>query len=156
LKEDEKMIQLKVNGVDRSFNGDPEMPLLWYLRDELNLTGTKFGCGIALCGACTVHKNGAAIRSCVSAVRDVAGADITTIEGLAQNGLHPVQKAWMQVNVPQCGYCQPGQIMQAVAFLNSTKNPTDQQIDDAMGGNLCRCGTYQRIRAAIKRAAEER
>jgi len=150
------MIQLKVNGVDRSFNGDPEMPLLWYLRDELNLTGTKFGCGIALCGACTVHKNGAAIRSCVSAVRDVAGAHITTIEGLAQNGLHPVQKTWMQVNVPQCGYCQPGQIMQAVAFLNSTKNPTDQQIDDAMGGNLCRCGTYQRIRAAIKRAAEER
>jgi isoquinoline 1-oxidoreductase subunit alpha len=149
------MIQLKVNGVDRSFNGDPEMPLLWYLRDELKLTGTKFGCGIALCGACTVHKNGEAIRSCVTAMHDMAGADITTIEGLEKNGLHPVQKAWMQVNVPQCGYCQPGQIMQAVAFLNSTKNPTDQQIDDAMAGNICRCGTYQRIRAAIKAAANE-
>jgi isoquinoline 1-oxidoreductase alpha subunit len=147
------VVRLKVNGVDRSFNGDPEMPLLWYLRDELNLTGAKFGCGIALCGACTVHKNGDAIRSCVTAMGDMAGADITTIEGLEQNGLHPVQKAWIQINVPQCGYCQPGQIMQAVAFLNSTKNPTDQQIDDAMGGNLCRCGTYQRIRAAIKKAA---
>jgi isoquinoline 1-oxidoreductase subunit alpha len=153
MKGDEKVVRLKVNGVDRSFNGDPEMPLLWYLRDELNLTGAKFGCGIALCGACTVHKNGDAIRSCVTAMGDMAGADITTIEGLEQNGLHPVQKAWIQINVPQCGYCQPGQIMQAVAFLNSTKNPTDQQIDDAMGGNLCRCGTYQRIRAAIKKAA---
>jgi isoquinoline 1-oxidoreductase subunit alpha len=149
------MIQLKVNGVDRSFNGDPEMPLLWYLRDELQLTGAKFGCGIALCGACTVHKNGEAIRSCVSAMGDMSGADIMTIEGLEKNGLHPVQKAWMQVNVPQCGYCQPGQIMQAVAFLNSTKQPTDQQIDEAMAGNICRCGTYQRIRAAIKAAAHQ-
>jgi len=147
------MVRLKVNGIDRSFDGDPEMPLLWFLRDELKLTGAKFGCGIALCGACTVHKNGDAIRSCVSAMSDMAGADITTIEGLEQNGLHPVQKAWIQINVPQCGYCQPGQIMQAVAFLNSTKNPTDQQIDETMGGNLCRCGTYQRIRAAIKKAA---
>jgi isoquinoline 1-oxidoreductase alpha subunit len=153
MKGDEKVVRLKVNGIDRSFDGDPEMPLLWYLRDELQLTGAKFGCGIALCGACTVHKNGDAIRSCVTAMGDMAGADITTIEGLEQNGLHPVQKAWIQINVPQCGYCQPGQIMQAVAFLNSTKNPTDQQIDDAMGGNLCRCGTYQRIRAAIKKAA---
>jgi isoquinoline 1-oxidoreductase subunit alpha len=148
------MIQFKVNGVDRSFDGDPEMPLLWYLRDELRLTGTKFGCGIALCGACTVHKNGEAIRSCVTAMRDMAGTEIMTIEGLGQNGLHPVQKAWMQVNVPQCGYCQPGQIMQAVALLNGKKKPTDQEIDEAMAGNICRCGTYQRIRAAIKTAAE--
>ena len=150
------MIQIKVNGVDRSFDGDPEMPLLWYLRDELRLTGTKFGCGIALCGACTVHKNGEAIRSCVTAMRDMAGTEIMTIEGLGQNGLHPVQKAWMQVNVPQCGYCQPGQIMQAVALLNGKKKPTDQEIDEAMAGNICRCGTYQRIRAAIKTAAEGR
>jgi isoquinoline 1-oxidoreductase alpha subunit len=150
------MIQFKVNGVDRSFDGDPEMPLLWYLRDELRLTGTKFGCGIALCGACTVHKNGEAIRSCVTAMRDMAGTEIMTIEGLGQNGLHPVQKAWMQINVPQCGYCQPGQIMQAVALLNGKKKPTDQEIDEAMAGNICRCGTYQRIRAAIKTAAEGR
>jgi isoquinoline 1-oxidoreductase subunit alpha len=150
------MIRFKVNGVDRSFDGDPEMPLLWYLRDELRLTGTKFGCGIALCGACTVHKNGEAIRSCVTAMRDMAGTEIMTIEGLGQNGLHPVQKAWMQVNVPQCGYCQPGQIMQAVALLNGKKKPTDQEIDEAMAGNICRCGTYQRIRVAIKTAAEGR
>jgi isoquinoline 1-oxidoreductase subunit alpha len=150
------MIQFKVNGVDRSFDGDAEMPLLWYLRDILGLTGTKFGCGIALCGACTVHKNGEAIRSCVTAMRDMAGTEITTIEGLSQNGLHPVQKAWIKVNVPQCGYCQPGQIMQAVALLNGKKKPTDQEIDEAMAGNICRCGTYQRIRAAIKTAAEGR
>ncbi len=150
------MIQFKVNGVDRSFDGDPEMPLLWYLRDELRLTGTKFGCGIALCGACTVHKNGEAIRSCVVAMREMAATEITTIEGLANKGLHPVQKAWMQINVPQCGYCQPGQIMQAVALLNGKKKPTDQEIDEAMAGNICRCGTYQRIRAAIKTAAEGR
>jgi isoquinoline 1-oxidoreductase subunit alpha len=150
------MIQFKVNGVDRSFDGDPEMPLLWYLRDELRLTGTKFGCGIALCGACTVHKNGEAIRSCVVAMREMAATEITTIEGLANKGLHPVQKAWMQINVPQCGYCQPGQIMQAVALLNGNKKPTDQEIDEAMAGNICRCGTYQRIRAAIKTAAEGR
>jgi isoquinoline 1-oxidoreductase subunit alpha len=150
------MIQFKVNGVDRSFDGDPEMPLLWYLRDALRLTGTKFGCGIALCGACTVHKNGEAIRSCVVAMREMAATEITTIEGLANKGLHPVQKAWMQINVPQCGYCQPGQIMQAVALLNGNKKPTDQEIDEAMAGNICRCGTYQRIRAAIKTAAEGR
>jgi len=149
-------MQIKVNGVQHTFNGDPEMPLLWYLRDELRLTGTKFGCGIALCGACTVHKNGEAIRSCVTAMRDMAGTEIMTIEGLGQNGLHPVQKAWMQINVPQCGYCQPGQIMQAVALLNGKKKPTDQEIDEAMAGNICRCGTYQRIRAAIKTAAEGR
>jgi len=147
------VIQIKINGVQQTFNGDPEMPLLWYLRDELGLTGTKFGCGIALCGACTVHKNGESIRSCVVAMRALAGTEITTIEGLANNGLHPVQQAWMRVNVPQCGYCQPGQIMQAAALLNNQKNPTDQQIDEAMAGNICRCGTYQRIRAAIKTAA---
>ncbi len=148
------MIQIKINGVQQTFNGDPEMPLLWYLRDELKLTGTKFGCGIALCGACTVHKNGEAIRSCVVAMRDLSGAEITTIEGLESKGLHPVQQAWMRANVPQCGYCQPGQIMQAAAFLKNQKKPTDEQIDEAMSGNICRCGTYQRIRAAIKMAAE--
>ena len=148
------MIQLKVNGIQRSFDGDPQMPLLWYLRDELRLTGTKFGCGIALCGACTAHKNGEAIRSCVTPMSTLAGAEITTIEGLSKNGLHPVQKAWMQVNVPQCGYCQPGQMMQAAALLKSKKNPSDADIDDAMSGNICRCGTYQRIRVAIKAAAE--
>ncbi len=148
------MIQLKVNGIQRSFDGDPQMPLLWYLRDELRLTGTKFGCGIALCGACTAHKNGEAIRSCVTPMSTLAGAEITTLEGLSENGLHPVQKAWIQVNVPQCGYCQPGQMMQAVALLKSKKNPSDADIDDAMSGNICRCGTYQRIRVAIKAAAE--
>jgi len=148
------VIQIKINGVQQTFNGDPEMPLLWYLRDELKLTGTKFGCGIALCGACTVHKNGEAIRSCVVAMRDLSGAEITTIEGLESKGLHPVQQAWMRANVPQCGYCQPGQIMQAAAFLKNQKRPTDEQIDEAMSGNICRCGTYQRIRAAIKMAAE--
>jgi isoquinoline 1-oxidoreductase alpha subunit len=150
------MIQVKVNGVQHNFDGDPQMPLLWYLRDELRLTGTKFGCGVALCGACTVHKNGEAIRSCVTAVGTLAGADITTIEGLSENGLHPVQKAWIQVNVPQCGYCQPGQMMQAAALLRTKKNPSDAEIDDAMSGNICRCGTYQRIRAAIKAAAEDK
>jgi isoquinoline 1-oxidoreductase subunit alpha len=149
------MIQLKVNGVQRTFDGDPQMPLLWYLRDELRLTGTKFGCGVALCGACTVHKNGEAIRSCVTSIGTLAGAEITTIEGLSQNGLHAVQKAWIQVNVPQCGYCQPGQMMQAAALLKSKKNPSDADIDEAMSGNICRCGTYQRIRAAIKAAVEE-
>jgi isoquinoline 1-oxidoreductase subunit alpha len=149
------MIQLNVNGVQRTFDGDPQMPLLWYLRDELRFTGTKFGCGVALCGACTVHKNGEAIRSCVTSMRTLAGAEITTIEGLSENGLHAVQKAWMQANVPQCGYCQPGQMMQAAALLKSKKNPSDADIDDAMSGNICRCGTYQRIRAAIKAAVEE-
>jgi len=149
------MIPLKVNGVQRTFDGDPQMPLLWYLRDELRLTGTKFGCGVALCGACTVHKNGEAIRSCVTSMGTLAGAEITTIEGLSENGLHAVQKAWMQVNVPQCGYCQPGQMMQAAALLKSKKNPSDADIDDAMSGNICRCGTYQRIRAAIRAAVEE-
>jgi isoquinoline 1-oxidoreductase alpha subunit len=148
------MIQLKVNGTEQSFSGDPEMPLLWYLRDVLGLTGSKFGCGVGLCGACTVHVNGEAKRSCVTAMRDTAGKEITTVEGLEPSGLHAVQKAWMQINVPQCGYCQAGQIMQAAALLSSKKKPTDQEIDQAMTGNICRCGTYQRIRAAIKEAAE--
>ena len=147
------MIRFKVNGVERSFDGDSEMPLLWYLRDVLGLTGTKFGCGVALCGACTVHQNGEAIRSCVVPVRAVAGAEITTIEGIAGKGLHPVQKAWMDLNVPQCGYCQAGQIMQAIALLKSKPRPSDQDINEMMSGNICRCGTYQRIRAAIKAAA---
>ena len=149
------MIQLKVNGADQSFSGDSEMPLLWYLRDVLGMTGSKFGCGVGLCGACTVHVNGQAKRSCITAMRDTAGKEITTVEGIEMNGLHPVQKAWMQINVPQCGYCQVGQIMQAAALLSTKKNPTSQEIDEAMSGNICRCGTYQRIRAAIKAAAEE-
>lgn len=149
------MIQLVVNGTQRSFDGDPEMPLLWYLRDILRLTGTKFGCGVGLCGACTVHKNGEAVRACITPMSSAAGAQITTIEGIGANGLHPVQRAWMQINVPQCGYCQPGQMMQAAALLASTPRPTDQQIDEGMAANICRCGTYQRIRAAIKAAAQE-
>ena len=149
------MIQLKVNGTQQSFNGDPEMPLLWYLRDVLGLTGSKFGCGVGLCGACTVHVNGQAKRSCVTAMREASGQEITTVEGNDMNGLHPVQKAWMRINVPQCGYCQVGQIMQTISLLNSKKNPTNQEIDEAMSGNICRCGTYQRIRAAINEAAEE-
>jgi Aerobic-type carbon monoxide dehydrogenase, small subunit CoxS/CutS homologs len=148
------MIRFKVNGVERTFDGDADMPLLWYVRDILGMTGTKFGCGMSLCGACTVHKNGEAIRSCITPIGTLAGAEIVTIEGLAGNELHPVQRAWMQVNVPQCGYCQSGQIMQAAALFNKKKRPTDQEIDQAMSGNICRCGTYQRIRAAIKAAAE--
>jgi isoquinoline 1-oxidoreductase alpha subunit len=149
------MIQLKVNGAEHSFDGDPEMPLLWYLRDVLGLTGSKFGCGVGLCGACTVHVNGQATRSCVTTMRVTAGKEVTTVEGLEKNGLHPVQKAWMHFNVPQCGYCQVGQMMQAAALLSSNKKPTDHEIDEAMSGNICRCGTYQRIRAAIKVAAGE-
>ena len=149
------MIQLKVNGTEQSFSGDAEMPLLWYLRDVLRLRGSKFGCGVGLCGACTVHVNGQASRSCVTAMRDTAGKEITTVEGLAPNGLHAVQKAWIQINVPQCGYCQVGQIMQAAALLNNKKKPIDHGIEEAMSGNICRCGTYQRIRAAIKAAAGE-
>ena len=150
------MIQLNVNGTERSFDGDPEMPLLWYLRDILGLTGAKFGCGIGLCGACTVHKNGQAVRACITPMSSAAGGQIATIEGIGAQGLHPVQKAWIEINVPQCGYCQPGQMMQAIALLAGTPKPTDQQIDDGMAANICRCGTYQRIRAAIKVAAEER
>lgn len=149
------MIQLKVNNISHSFDGDPEMPLLWYLRDILGLTGTKYGCGIGVCGACMVHQNGEAVRSCMTPVRAATAAEIVTIEGLGADGLHPVQKAWMEHNVPQCGYCQAGQIMQAVALLKQKPRPTDQDIDGWMAGNICRCGTYQRIRAAIKAAAGE-
>jgi isoquinoline 1-oxidoreductase subunit alpha len=147
------MIELKVNGSKRQFDGDPDMPLLWYVRDLLQLTGTKFGCGAGLCGACTVHVNGMATRSCVTAMKNAAGKDVTTIEGLSPKGDHALQRAWRQQNVPQCGYCQVGQIMQAAALLKEHPKPTDQDIDQAMQGNICRCGTYQRIRAAIKLAA---
>jgi isoquinoline 1-oxidoreductase subunit alpha len=149
------MVHFKVNGQAQTFDGDPEMPLLWYLRDILGLTGTKFGCGMALCGACTVLQNGKAIRSCQKQMSTVEGIEITTIEGISANGPHAVQKAWAEVNVPQCGYCQPGQIMQAVSLLSSKPKPSDADIDDGMAGNICRCGTYQRIRAAIKTAAKE-
>jgi len=147
------MVTLRVNGVERSFEGDGAMPLLWYLRDELGLTGTKFGCGMALCGACTVHVNGAATRSCITPMLGVAGKGVTTIEGLSAKGDHPVQLAWRTHNVPQCGYCQAGQIMQAAALLRQTPKPTDAQIDAGMSGNICRCGTYARIRAAVRTAA---
>lgn len=153
---DGPMIQFSVNGDERRFDGDPELPLLWYLRDILGLTGTKFGCGAALCGCCTVHLNGDAIPSCSVAVRDVAGAEITTVEGISGTDIHPVQKAWMEHNVPQCGYCQAGQIMQAVALLRKNPKPSDQDIDAVMANNICRCGTYQRIRAAIHAAAADR
>jgi isoquinoline 1-oxidoreductase subunit alpha len=147
------MVKLRVNGQEQSFGGDPSMPLLWYLRDELGLTGTKFGCGVALCGACTVHIDGEAARSCITAVSDVGGRSVITIEGLDPDGNHPVQKAWRVLNVPQCGYCQAGQIMQAAALLASKKNPSEAEINDAMSGNICRCGCYQRITAAVKAAA---
>ena len=148
------MTSFFLNGKSVTVDDDPSTPLLWVIRDSLGLTGTKFGCGMALCGACTVHKNGEALRSCVAPMSSVAGAEIRTIEDISSNGLHPVQKMWMQFNVPQCGYCQSGQIMQAIALLKEKPKPTDQDIDDGMAGNICRCGTYQRIRAAIKGAAE--
>jgi isoquinoline 1-oxidoreductase subunit alpha len=147
------MIRLTVNGVDRSFDGDPSMPLLWYLRDELGLTGTKYSCGIAQCGSCTVHVDGEAARACITPVGDIAGKRVTTIEGLSADGSHPVQQAWRAIDVSQCGYCQSGQIMQAAALLAATPKPTDEEIDRAMSANLCRCGTYTRIRAAIRKAA---
>ena len=150
------MIELKVNDREYTFDGDPEMPLLWYLRDVLGLTGTKFGCGMALCGACTVHRNGEAIRSCVTPMKSLAGQNIRTIEDIGKNGLHPLQEMWIKFNVPQCGYCQSGQLMQAIALLHAKPKPSDSDIDDGMSGNICRCGTYQRIREAIKAAAEER
>jgi isoquinoline 1-oxidoreductase alpha subunit len=149
------MVRLKVNGSARTFDGDPEMPLLWYLRDILGLTGTKFGCGMALCGACTVLQNGKAVRSCSKQMGTLAGAEITTIEAIGGRGLNAVQQAWIEESVPQCGYCQPGQIMQAVSLLKTKPKPTDADIEAAMTGNICRCGTYQRIRAAIKLAAKE-
>ena len=151
------MIQLTINGKPAHFDGDPDMPLLWYVRDDLRLTGTRFGCGAGLCGACTVHVNGQAVRSCQTKMSTLETKTVLTIDALAANGtMHPVQRAWIAHNVPQCGYCQSGQIMSAVALLKATPAPTDADIDRAMTGNICRCGTYQRIRAAIHTAAKER
>jgi aerobic-type carbon monoxide dehydrogenase small subunit (CoxS/CutS family) len=149
-------ISFTLNGKSQSVEVDPQMPLLWVLRDTLNMTGTKFGCGMALCGACTVHINGEAARSCITPISAVSGKQITTIEGLSADGSHPVQQAWIEIDVPQCGYCQCGQIMSAAALLSKKSSPTDAEIDDFMSGNICRCGTYQRIRKAIHRAAEIR
>ena len=147
-------MQLTINNQTMDIDVDGNTPLLWVLRDEIGLTGTKYGCGMALCGACTVHVDGIPIRACVTPVAAVAGQAITTIEGLSSDRSHPVQQAWMELDVPQCGYCQSGQIMSAVALLANNPKPTDADIDAAMSGNLCRCGTYPRIRAAIHRAAE--
>ncbi len=149
------MIELTVNGKPHPVDVAPDTPLLWVLRDTLALTGTKYGCGMAQCGACTVHLDGQAIRSCSTPVGAAAGKKVTTIEGLSADGSHPLQQAWVAEQVPQCGYCQSGQIMQAAALLSQTPTPTDAEIDAAMAGNICRCGTYQRIRAAIHRAAQE-
>jgi len=149
------MVAFTLNGKTVEFSGSPEMPLLWYLRDELGYTGTKYGCGMGQCGSCTVHVNGEAQRSCVLTLAAVAGQSVTTIEGLSAQGDHPVQKAWMECGVAQCGYCQPGQIMQATALLRTNPHPTDAQIEEAMAGNICRCGSYPRIRDAIKLAASQ-
>ena len=148
------MATLTVNGTQRTWDGDASMPLLWYLRDELHMTGTKFGCGMALCGACTVHLDGKAVRSCVTPVARAEGKKITTIEGISPDLTHPLQLAWIEIDVPQCGYCQSGQIMSAAVLLAENAAPTDEDIDQAMSGNICRCGTYPRIRRAIHRAAE--
>ena len=148
------MINLRINGQDRTFDGDSSMPLMWYLRDGLGLTGTKFGCGVAICGACTVHLDGEAVRACGVLMSEAAGKSVTTIEGLDPKGEHPVQAAWRNLGVPQCGYCQAGQIMQAAALLAHTPAPSDQQILDAMSGNLCRCGCYQRIHQAVRAASK--
>lgn len=147
------MIKVKVNGVEQQIDADPEMPLLWVVRDILGLTGTKFGCGEALCGACTIHLDGNPVRACVTPLHRASNREITTIEGLSENGDHPVQKAWVELAVPQCGYCQAGQIMTAAALIAANPAPTDDDIDHSMAGNLCRCGTYVRIRAAVKKAA---
>jgi isoquinoline 1-oxidoreductase subunit alpha len=146
-------MKISVTKQQKDYSGDPDMPLMWYLRDELGLTGTKFGCGTGLCGACTVHINGKAERSCVVPMSTVKG-EVTTIEGLSPDGNHPMQKAWRALNVPQCGYCQPGQIMNAAALMNQTKNPSDQQINEMMAGNICRCGCYERIAEAVKVAVK--
>ena len=146
--------KLNVNGEIHNIDVDPSTPILWVLRDHLNLVGTKFGCGIAQCGACSIHLNSMAVRSCQLPVASVGNGNITTIEGLSENGEHPVQKAWIENDVPQCGYCQSGQIMQAASLLKSNPNPTDEEIESAMDGNLCRCGTYTRIKKAIKRAVK--
>jgi len=147
-------LTITINGKQQEVNADPNMPLLWVIRDLLGLTGTKFGCGVAQCGACTVHLNGEAIRSCVTKVSRAAGQQVTTIEGLSKGNNHPLQIAWAEFDVPQCGYCQSGQLMSAAVLLRENPNPTDQDIDDAMSGNICRCGTYPRIRAAIHKAAK--
>ncbi len=147
------MINTTINGEPHRFDGDADMPLLWYLRDEAGLTGTKFGCGAALCGACTVHVGGQPVRSCITPMSNVDGQAVTTIEGLSKDGIHPLQVAWRALNVPQCGYCQAGQIMQAAALLAESPKPSDAEIDSSMSGNICRCGTYPRIRAAIHQAA---
>jgi aerobic-type carbon monoxide dehydrogenase small subunit (CoxS/CutS family) len=147
------MITLNLNGRDTTLDVDEDMPLLWALRDIAGLTGTKYGCGMALCGACTVHLQGAPVRSCVTPVSAASGKRVTTIEGLSGDNSHPVQRAWIELDVPQCGYCQSGQIMSAAALLTQNPQPSDADIDAAMAGNICRCGTYQRIRAAIHRAA---
>lgn len=146
-------INLNINGKKQTLDVDPNTPMLWVLREHLNLVGTKFGCGMAQCGACTILFEGTAVRSCQLPVSSAENKEITTIEGLSENGDHPVQKAWLEIDVPQCGYCQAGQIMNAVSLLNSNPNPTDEQIEAAMQGNICRCGTYVRIKAAIKAAA---
>jgi isoquinoline 1-oxidoreductase subunit alpha len=150
------MISLTVNGKPQAFDGDPEMPLLWYLRDVLQMTGTKFGCGMALCGACTVHVDGGATRACVTPMSAVADKKVTTIEGLDLNGEHALQEAWRKHGVPQCGYCQAGQIMSAAALLATNKKPSSADIDNAMSGNICRCGTYPRIKAAIEDVASRK
>lgn len=147
------MISLTINGVKQGFGGDPNTPVLWYLRDDLGLVGTKYGCGVGLCGACTVHVDGTAVRGCVTPVSSLAGKSVTTIEGLSATGDHPVQVAWRELNVPQCGFCQAGQIMQASSLLTANPRPTDQQILDSMQGNICRCGCYQRIVAAVRQAS---
>lgn len=148
------MITLTLNGKEQQLDVPDDMPLLWVLRDVVHLTGTKFGCGIAQCGACTVHVEGAPLRSCITPIHAVAGKSITTIEGLSADNSHPVQRAWAELDVVQCGYCQSGQIMSAAALLSKIPSPTDADIDQALSGNICRCGTYPRIRAAVKRAAE--
>ncbi len=146
---------LKINGQTKQVDVDPATPMLWVLREHLNMPGTKYGCGVAMCGACTIHLNGSAVRSCQLPVSTVGTREITTIEGLSVHGDHPVQKAWLELDVAQCGYCQTGQIMTASALLRTNPNPTDAQIEAAMNGNICRCGTYLRIRAAIKSAAKQ-
>ena len=146
-------VRLRINGEPRDVDVDPEMPILWVLRDVLGLVGTKYGCGQALCGACTVHLDGEAIRSCVTPVRRAVGRDLTTIEGLSKDGSHPLQRAWVELAVPQCGFCQGGQIMTAAALLAKKPRPSDEEIDASLAGNLCRCGTYLRIGAAVKKAA---
>lgn len=147
------VFNLKINKKDYTVDVDPSTPMLWVLRDHLDLVGTKYGCGIAQCGACTIHVDGFAVRSCITFVSEIGTQEVTTIEGLSENGDHPVQKAWIEHDVPQCGYCQAGQIMNAAAFLKSNPHPTDEEIENAMNGNICRCGTYTRIKAAIQTAA---